>query len=366
MSSGYILPLYHDDERELRHVPDTDPHLGLWYEKFPNRWYIDKKDDKWKLEKQEWFQTVTGVTGNRAMIDEAIERQLDLVEALQGHALVMKTKERFVTGLGRSHPVENGFSWHATLGTAFLPGSSVKGMVRAWAEQWAEKGADRIERIFGSKQEGADHVGSVIFFDALPISPVKLESEIMTPHYSGYYQDPTKPAEDWYNPVPIPFLTVAREQSFLFSFAPRKTAREEELQLVKEWLKEALAWIGAGAKTAVGYGRFAPDEVGQQRLDTLKEERQKERARKQELARMSPIKREMVEDGYDHPQSEMFMKQITEKWLPRLADEGETDRVEIAQHLATWYQKHRPEHWIKPNKKNKPKVELIKRILSQA
>ena len=84
-----------------------------------------------------------------------------------------------MTGLGRSHPVENGFAWHPTLGMPYLPGSSVKGMVRAWAEQETDPrpASEELDRLLG-KQNSA---GSVCFLDALPIKPVKLEADVMTP-----------------------------------------------------------------------------------------------------------------------------------------------------------------------------------------
>ncbi|MRG28987.1 type III-B CRISPR module RAMP protein Cmr6 [Laceyella tengchongensis] len=364
-SSDNVMFLYCDEERNLQTCP-RQAHVGLWYEKFSNRW--TKKNGKWKLKKQAWIQTVTrNKVGDREQINEAIKRLQCLVEQLNGRVLYMKTTERFVTGLGRSHPVENGFVWHATLGTAFLPGSSVKGVVRAWAEQWAETvDSDSINRIFGCEEKGNHHVGNMIFFDAIPVTPVQLEMEIMTPHYAGYYENPLKPVQDRNKPNPIPYLTVASNQTFLFSFAPRGQAQADDVQLVEKWLIEALEWVGAGAKTAVGYGRFTKDEQKQQIYLTWREEKRREEEKRAALASMSPIKREMMEDGYDHQQLERFMAAMTDKWLPRLEDSNESPfvKVEIAEHLRDWYLMYRPNSWSKPNKKNKPKVELIKQILS--
>jgi CRISPR-associated protein Cmr6 len=363
-SSDNVMFLYRDEERNLQTRPHH-AHAGLWYEKFCNCWR--KEDGKWQLDKQEWIQTVARKVGDREQIDEATERLLCLVEQLNGRVLYMKTTERFVTGLGRSHPVENGFVWHATLGTAFLPGSSVKGVVRAWAAQWAESvDSERINRIFGCEEKGSHHVGNMIFFDAIPARPVQLEMEIMTPHYAGYYENASKPAQDWYNPNPISYLTVGSNQTFLFSFAPRGQAQADDVQLVEKWLIEALEWVGAGAKTAVGYGRFTKDEQKQQSYITRREEKRREEEKRAALASMSPIKREMMEDGYDHQQSERFMAAMAEKWLPILREKGKSKQelVEIAELLRDWYLNYRPNSWSKPNKKNKPKVELIKQILS--
>ncbi|MCX8207742.1 MAG: type III-B CRISPR module RAMP protein Cmr6 [Methanothrix sp.] len=229
---------------------------GLWYDKFCDRWNkeFDSLGDRGK---HEWIRTVVGNVGDGALLREMQERVVSLISKSGGKSMLFRTTAPFVTGLGRSHPVENGFAWHHTLGVPYLPGSSVKGMVRAWARLWRGEGDEEISRIFGPESAGS--VGSVVFLDALPIRPVELKAEIMTPHYGPYYQGREPPEgwpADWHSPVPIPFLAVAEGQEFLFGVIPRKNAIGDcEKAIV--WLREALEFIGAGAKTAVGYGRFA-------------------------------------------------------------------------------------------------------------
>jgi hypothetical protein len=53
--------------------------------------------------------------------------------------------------------------------------------------------------------------------------------------------------------VPVPFLVVAPQQKFQFSVAKRPRSAIDLHEVVSE-LKNALASLGAGAKTAVGYG----------------------------------------------------------------------------------------------------------------
>lgn len=281
-------PLYRNSN-----APQLRPqggNAGLWYDKFCSTW-TNEGGTQWYLEegaKQKWITTVTTAAGQPAKVGSAraiaelVDRRNRLVKAFGGVVLNFVTIERFVTGLGREHPVENGFAWHHTLGTPYLPGSSVKGLVRAWAETWwpgpdgwpeAEKAAV-IKRIFGSEPKGErDHgsrssnddkqVGSVIFFDALPMEPVQLECEIMTPHYGPYYQGSgpeAPPPADWHSPTPIPFLVTASGQKFSFAIAPRRASDgtgASDLALAAEWLENALQELGAGAKTAVGYGRFS-------------------------------------------------------------------------------------------------------------
>jgi len=133
---------------------------------------------------------------------------------------------------------------------------------------------DKIDakRIFG--KDDSSCTGSVIFLDAIPNQPVRLKMEIMTSHYGPYYHESSKdqePPADWYSPVPIPFLAVDAEQDFIFGMIDRRE-KTKDFQMAEVWLKEALRHIGAGAKTAVGYGRFdyiEPARPGREWLENL-------------------------------------------------------------------------------------------------
>ncbi|MFD1443946.1 type III-B CRISPR module RAMP protein Cmr6 [Thermoactinomyces vulgaris] len=155
--------------------------------------------------------------------------------------------------------------WETALGVPYFPGSSVKGVVRTWAEFYEEndKNQEDIQHIFGSDRTGSEQnennrqAGSVIFFDAIPATPIQLVEDVMTPHFSKYYTDPGNISpREWENPIPIPFLAVDENQPFLFAVAPREEKNIKDVDKVVHWLKEAMSWTGAGAKTAVGYGRF--------------------------------------------------------------------------------------------------------------
>ncbi len=221
----------------------VDGHTGLWFDKYCNTWNNGFK----QIDKSKWIQTVASRqdrVGNREQIDERVRRTLALVACLGGKYFVFKNTSRFVTGLGRSHPTENGFAWHPTLGAPYLPGSSIKGMVRAWARE---------------EMEG------VCFLDAFPLVPVQLEADIMTPHYANWTTE--EPPGDWRSPTPIPFLTVAPGTAFFFGALPQAGKIKFHLDNLDEWLGAALLDAGAGAKTSVGYGRFVRDEELEKSLD---------------------------------------------------------------------------------------------------
>ncbi|MHB8474073.1 MAG: type III-B CRISPR module RAMP protein Cmr6 [Gammaproteobacteria bacterium] len=262
------MPLYGD----CCPTKERDSHAGLWFDRFFNKY-----DNNWQVPKDEsgklaWIKTVTGTVGDAAIAEHA-NRQRQLVKCLDGQTIVAKTDWHFVSGMGINHPVENGFAWHPTLGVPYLTGAAIKGLLRAWCEQWAGFDAIKLRLWFGPSLDELDAktanpaAGKLIFFDALPIGPVQLKADVMTPHYGKWYEEGDKPPEqegsnvpaDWHNPVPVPFLVVAPGQAFQFSVATRPGSGIVVDDVVKE-LKSALASLGAGAKTAAGYGRMEEDE----------------------------------------------------------------------------------------------------------
>jgi CRISPR-associated protein Cmr6 len=182
----------------------------------------------------------------------------------------LKTDWRFLTGLGRRGPLEVGFTFHR-YGFPILPGSSVKGVARAWATVQLE-GVDLAERdsdfiaVFGRapqkrEDENVAQSGGAVFFDAIPARIPKLELDIMNPHFPDYYGDKTgkKAPTDWQIPRPVFFLTVAPKTEFRFAVGWRGGFNHEAHRLrdlAKEWLVKGLTDLGAGAKTSAGYGYF--------------------------------------------------------------------------------------------------------------
>ncbi len=266
------LPLYKECEPNKLNKQNS-PHKGLWFDKFFNEY-----DMAWQVPKDgklKWVSDVAGKAGDERVAAYS-KRQQDLVTTLDGESVTVKTDWHFVTGMGNNHPVENGFSWHHTLGVPYLTGAAVKGLLRAWCEQWSDEiDKDTRRRWFGPsfdelnpKKEGAKKynpaVGEVIFFDALPTGPVTLKADVMTPHYGKWYAEGDQTAKpdgsnlpaDWHSPIPIPFLVVDKQQPFQFAVALRPGSAIDIEEVIAQ-LEEALKYIGAGAKTAAGYGTFS-------------------------------------------------------------------------------------------------------------
>lgn len=267
-----MLPLP-GDRNALRQAPNNGLVFSKFIDKWPNHAPLQDFDGLGGTEKKQWVDKFAdrrkfpnGV-GNIKELEAAVTAITDLATNL---GCADDTKPRpyqttgpFITGMGLEHPVENGFLWHHTLGVPYLPGSSIKGMMRAWAEEWCEE-TDAADRLFGSGGDDGAHAGCLIVFDALPTGPVKLMAEVITPHTGDWRitETPEKsPPADWVSPVPIPFLAVAPGAEFQFALAVRQGSKDGDLKKAYDFLEQALEWIGAGAKTAVGFGRFLSKET---------------------------------------------------------------------------------------------------------
>ena len=355
----------------------------MWFDKFCNQWceFEDKGcRQTWSLKSKQtenpklaWINTVAGRnSGDRDWLAEFAGRLASLVRARGGQCLRFTTTSRFATGLGREHPVENGFAWHPSLGVPYLPGSSVKGLVRAWVEGgWSEEAVDSsmFRRVFGSdhrkrpRPEAAQgtigpQIGTVIFFDALPTEPVQLKADVMTPHYGDYYETGAAPG-DWLSPNPIPFLTVAPNQQFQFALAPSLPMNCADVAAAASWLQAALTWLGAGAKTAVGYGRFCRNDAAEKKAASDNLQRQAAEALKARLANLSPLAGELeqaCQTGQWEQRKEAFAEaNLIEGWLTKLET---TPDAHAIRRLGSLVNHHFPGLLSNPEKtegkKNKP------------
>jgi len=332
-------PLYKGFDKPPYPKRVKDSHHGLWYERFfdqyDEHWQV--KQDKQKEGKMEWVKETArcldnkGCCGDPTMLKQYQERMLQLMNALQGDFRIFKTTWHFATGLGLPHPVENGFAWHPTLGVPYLAGSGVKGLLRAWME-WEDVDPKKILKWLGSEDSNAPCVGQLICFDAIPIEPVKLTADVMTPHFGEWYlkgdqikqldKASDKIPADWHDPVPIPFLAVKPNASFCFMMAARSPKDDVPVQEAFEFLETALEWLGAGAKTATGYGHMAR-----------------------------------------HEQAEYALRQNTQKKLEEQEDKGLSAEEKILKTVRVEFEKARTEQ----NKKaNSPLSDLLGKCIQQA
>lgn len=176
-----------------------------------------------------------------------------------------------ITGTGLVHDskgIEGGYNlgmhFDYTTGMPIVYGSSVKGVLRSYFEEFYDGDIDKkqlVEAIF----KGEDGNGVPlpmykrdVFFDAVitagyqkddKSAPYFLADDSITPHTGG----PLK------NPLPIAMLKIAAGCKIEFRFLLKDTtingatfSADEKLKL----FKDILGTVGVGAKTNVGYGQL--------------------------------------------------------------------------------------------------------------
>ncbi len=190
---------------------------------------------------------------------------------------------RLAVGLGnKANPHEIGLSLHGTYGCPVIPGTSLKGLAAAWA---VASGADHddIRRVLGTPRrdlpapaselkdpDSGNNArlpqaarGTVCFLDAIPLrGRVDVQLDVLTPHVKPYYsavaggEAVLVPPAEYHNPVPVNFLTV--RGAFAVDLYG---AAEADVNLAARWLSEAASELGAGGKTAAGYGYLVMKEL---------------------------------------------------------------------------------------------------------
>lgn len=184
----------------------------------------------------------------------------------------MTLENRLLIGLTGNAALETGCSLSRNYGMPYIPGSSVKGIARAWANQHLVGHSDELEQLFGTADSEQPYrvSGLVTFHDAWWIpDPVKKEHkpfvlDVVTTHHQDYYNGKKIDGEqvgpsDKDSPIPNHLLAV--QGSFLFVLEGEPAA----IELCQTLLEKALADNGIGAKTAAGYGYFKEND--QESLD---------------------------------------------------------------------------------------------------
>jgi CRISPR-associated protein Cmr6 len=367
---------------------ERKPLAGLW----------DKNDF---ASRHAWKEVCAFTAEDTRRMQAHIQRQNHAFETVPtAHALRLQASATapFTTGLGNEHPLENGFAFLNPYGLPYLPGSGIKGVLRTaagelasgqWESQhWGHAKASRhevlspqgkhlfdasdLDVLFGSEAlDGENHLRGVLsFWDVVPqIEGNSLMVEIMTPHQSHYYQQKavagsTNP-HDSGSPNPISFLTVPPGSGFAFHvlcdharlqhLAPDLAANDAAghprwKALLTEAFEHAFAWLGFGAKTAVGYGAMSRNTQAEERLARAQAQAKAAAAQAAKMASLSDNERqiaafvlacqsrfEQLRGAKDRPNTEMHAQA---RALSKAALEGATwtaeEKRSAALALAEW------------------------------
>lgn len=214
------------------------------------------------LKSREWSSYLERIVGVGAITPSGYNSAFNRLRARTAagpayrRVLLVTSLAPVICGMGERTPGENGLMLHPVYGVPFLPGTSLKGILRAWvlSQAWGrdwQEGGVYFRELFG--QAGHDGVAAVIdILDALPVPGAPMFTlDVLTPHHADYYGGKGAPL-GWEGPNPVHFLAAAKGVRFRVVVE----GDPEWATKATEWLALALAERGVGAKSRAGYGRF--------------------------------------------------------------------------------------------------------------
>lgn len=136
-------------------------------------------------------------------------------------------------------------AFHPVYGIPYVPASSLRGLVRSWAQQHHP---NEVKRLFGSLDEG---LGRVQFLDAFPTQPC-LSQDVVTPQWH-WDQERLR-----FQPSPHKNLSL-EEPEFCIGLLATQRGNKQDVDLVCKWLRQALQQ-GLGSRVSAGYGRPKPQD----------------------------------------------------------------------------------------------------------
>lgn len=306
------------------------------------------------------------------------ERSRRLAELSGRHEICQlqgKIRWRLVAGLGSPHVRETALTIHPVYGILYVPGSSLKGLVRNWFIHAYCDGDEKklsehpeAQLIFGT----GGRRGLVQFYDIFLYEGLQIDGDIMAIHFKEYY-DGNKPATEDQRLILQDFWAVRVDHANIFLTLEKKAAANDTderkmLETAAAWTAQALKEFGIGAKTSLGYGVFSEvKDVTETEFRKFLKEREemlaKEEARKKELEiqNMSPEDRLVY-----------FIEQLTDNVADIEKSKGESIYSKVlklqskkaAQALKQYWEK--TGQWkVKKGRKQFEKVQAIKEILQK-
>lgn len=188
------------------------------------------------------------------------ERRNYLKEKFEGKLILdddFEVNGRLLVGSGSPSILEVGMTFSRNYGVPIIPSSAIKGCFSHYCKNANTFNDEEFKLIFGedlSNSQPENICGKVIFLDAIPISKVEFGLDIVNNHFQKYYMNGDVP-NDWYNPVPVTYITITKGVFKFTVIATDKISSELSSRIRKEFI-EMLNAYGIGSKTNYGYGRF--------------------------------------------------------------------------------------------------------------
>jgi CRISPR-associated protein Cmr6 len=141
---------------------------------------------------------------------------------------------------------------HTVYGVPYVPASSLKGVVREWAEQQEEPIRSQVRSMLGyldlNAKENASSLGKVQFLDAFPTG-ICLSVDMANPQW--HWPKEGIPSLE-FKPEPHALLSLLNS-TLIIGLKATYLGSKEDVQIVSKWLEEALKY-GLGSRISAGYG----------------------------------------------------------------------------------------------------------------
>ncbi len=134
---------------------------------------------------------------------------------------------------------------HPVYGIPYIPASSIKGALKAWARETERPDIDRLLGFLNGKKA---RTAAVQILDAFPTEPC-LKADVATPQWTW-----DKHGRDVnYGPAPHPSLSLENVK-LRIGICQTSLGTIEDVKIVLSWLEDALLTYGLGSRISTGYG----------------------------------------------------------------------------------------------------------------
>lgn len=180
-------------------------------------------------------------------------------------------------GADKNEEIKLGFSLDYVSGLPYIPGSSIKGVLRSAFRRYPEFIKELMDinddKIVKLLEQEIFEDGKDVFLDAYPVK-ANSEGKILAPDYITSHMADDEKYDGLINPVPVRMMKILPSVEILFRFSLKDTILyadrikdiSEDIKLSKtvklELFKELFLKFGIGAKTNTGYGRLIESETG--------------------------------------------------------------------------------------------------------
>ncbi len=134
--------------------------------------------------------------------------------------------------------------FHPVYGIPYVPSSSLKGFLRAWAHKAEHQ---EIKRLLGFIEGEESSLAAVQILDAFPTKPC-LKLDMANPQWAWQGNQVA------YGTVPHPLLSMA-EVTLKIGLVRTSLGTAADVEMAKEWLEQAFKAEGLGARVSAGYGQ---------------------------------------------------------------------------------------------------------------